>query len=410
MYSASECRECHILQIHRIYGQPQYAGVQCRISSQCLIKDRRVTVTPGRSHVGYCSRTIPTMSDSSLEQSCRLYEFIINTVIVGIFVVVGMIGNSLAFAVFWKGKFNKSTSFLFMCLSLTDSAVLLTAFVTTSIAYFVKYTGYMQGFGNAYPYIAVYVLPLQFVAQTATLWVTVLITVNRYIHVCVPLRASQWCTISKVKKQMTAVLLLAVLYTIPTFAESRIEHVMPNNTNNITLNSTTYIARVGYTRLWSAYGYYLIYHIVLCGIFIIILPTSILAMLNMCLVKALKTRRRMTMHNLHTQNESSMTIVLLIIVLVSIVCQFPALVTLVAWIVTSKDVFSCGGDLFYVMPVTNMLIVLNSSVNFIIYVICNKRFRGVMTEKLCKRCAPEQVVIAYEIAGEDTAKGGPANE
>ena len=185
---------------------------------------------------------------------------------------------------------------------------------------------------------------------------------------------------------------------------------MPNNTNNITLNSTTYIARIVHTRLWSAYGCYLIYHIVLCGIFIIILPTSILAWLNICLVKALNARRRMTMHNLHTQTKISMTIVLLIIVLVSIVCQLPALVTLVAWIVTSEDVFSCGGDLFYVMPVTNMLIVLNSSVNFIIYVICNKRFRGVMTEKLCKRCAPKQVVIAYEIAGEETAKGGPANE
>ena len=159
------------------------------------------------------------------------------------------------------------------------------------------------------------------------------------------------------------------------------------------------------------YGYYLIYHIILCGTFIIILPTSILALLSSCLVKTPKTRRRMTMHTLHSQNESSLTLVLLIIVFVSIVCQLPALVTLVAWIVTTpEDVFICGGHLFYVMPITHMLIVLNYAVNFTICIVCNKRFGGVMTEKVCKRYAPKQMVIAYEIDGEERAKWGHANE
>ena len=352
-------------------------------------------------------------------------------------VVVGIIGNSLAFVVFWKGEFNKSTSFLFMCLSLSDSALLLTAFVVMSVAPFVIYTGYMQSFWNIYPYILVYILPMQFVAQTATLWVTVLITVNRYIHVCVPLRASQWCTISKVKMQMAAVVLFAVLYNIPAFAEFRIEHVMLNNTNNSTTyielvmlnntnnsttyielvmlnntnNSTTYIVGAVHTRLWFAYGYYLIYHVVLCGIFIIIVPTSILALLNICLVKAIKARRHMTMQTQYSHNESSMTVVLLVIVFVSIICQLPAFITLVVSIVTPEDVFSCGGGLFYFMPVTNMLIVLNSAINFIIYIVCNKRFRAVMTEKVCKRYVPKQVLIAYEIADTERAKGGhPINE
>ena len=349
------------------------------------------------------------MSDISHERSCKLYEFIIYTVIVGILAIVGIIGNSFSFVVFWKGKFNKSTSFLFMCLSLTDAAVLLSISVLLPLQPFTKSTGSKHYFWNVYPYIVVYVLPLCLMAQTATVWVTVLIAVNRYINVCLPLRAVQWCTITKVKIQMAAVLLFAVLYNIPTFAESRIEHVMPSNTNNITFNSTTYnftsynsttyTARVAHTRLWFAYGYYLIYHIVLCGMFIVILPTSILALLNMCLVKALKARRRMKMHTMHSQHESSMTLVLLIIVFVSIVCQLPSLVTRILLITASKEATHCGGYMFYLVPITNMLVVLNSAVNFIIYIIFNKRFRDVLIQNVFKRHTVEEVVTFNAKAG-----------
>ena len=378
IHSANVSRECHISIFIELYAQ--------QVSLYCYETTRKLLVDY-------------TMSDISHERSCKLYEFIIYTVIVGLLVIVGIIGNSLTFVVFWSGKFNKSTSFLFMCLSLTDSAVLLSISVWMSLLPFKESTRYPQYFYNVYPYIIVYVFPLCLLAQTATVWVTVLISVNRFINVCLPLRASQWCTISQVKKEMAGVLLFAVLYSIPTFAESRIEYVMPNNTNNITFNRTNYIARVAHTRLWFAYGYYLIYHIVLCGMFIVILPTSILALLNICLVKALKARRRKKVHTLHSQHESSMTLVLLIIVFVSIVCQLPALVTRMLSIDATEEASRCGGYMFYIVPITNMLVILNSAINFIIYIIFNKRFRDVLMEKVFKRHATEQVVICDANAG-----------
>ena len=262
------------------------------------------------------------MSDVSLNRSCDLYEFIIYTVIVGILVVVGIIGNSFSFVVFWKGTFNKSTSFLFMCLSLTDSTVLLTAFVVFSVAPFVDYTGYMQGFGNINPYIFVYVRPLCLMARTANVWVTVLITVNRYIHVCVPFRASRWCTVTMAKIQMAVVLLFAILYNIPIFAELHVEHVVTDNGTSLTTLVTG-------ARLWFDYTYQLMYNIVLYTIMVIVLPICILAWLNICLIRALMAHRhmKMQMQTLHSQNENPMTFVLVIIVIVLIVCQLPSLVT-----------------------------------------------------------------------------------
>ena len=345
-----------------------------------------------------------TMSDASLE-NCRLYTFIISTVIVGILTIVGIIGNSLSFAVFWKGKFNKATSFLFMCLSLTDSAVLLTAFIFMSIVPFVDYTGYLQSFCKVYPYIFVYVLPLSLMAHTATVWVTVLITVNRYINVCLPIRASQWCTISKVHRQVTVVLLLSIVYNIPKFAEYQVsnngtiaEYPVASNNGTTSNNDTTCIGYKGYENMLFAHAFDLIYNSLLYAILIIVLPTCILAVLNIRLIHALKAHRLIQKHihtvGLHSQNSNSMTFVLVIVVIVLIVCQLPAAVGRVLWSVAPRDAFNCGGYLFYMWPIANMFTIFNSAVNFVIYIVCNKRFRGVLIRKVFKRRVPPQKTIA----------------
>ena len=203
-----------------------------------------------------------TMSDPSLGHSCRLFLFVVNVVIAGILVVVGIIGNSFTFAVFWKGNFKSSTSFLFMCLAISDSAVLLTSPLLFSIMPFIDYTGYMKGFLNTLYRDAAELVNcltcIYYMAQATTIWVTVLIAVNRYIIVCLPLRAPQWCTNTKVKIQMAAVLLLAVLYNTPKFV---MIFSAPETHQLILLN-------------------------VLYAICILILPICILAMLNIRLIKS----------------------------------------------------------------------------------------------------------------------------
>ena len=151
---------------------------------------------------------IMTVTTALNGRGCHVQTFIIYTLIVGILVVFGIIGNSLTFAVFWKGNFKSSTSFLFMCLALTDSVVLLTAFMIYSIKSVSTYMSGKKFFqSSTRPIIGVYIFAahLYVVSHTFTMWMTVLIAVNRFIIVCRPLRASEWCTNSKVKKQVAAV-------------------------------------------------------------------------------------------------------------------------------------------------------------------------------------------------------------
>ena len=134
------------------------------------------------------------------------------------------------------------------------------------------------------------------------------------------LLAYNWCTISEVKIQLAIEIISAVLYNIPTFAQFRIGH-SPSN------NRTMYTGHIVSTKRWLARGYRLIYSTAPCAVCLSVLPSCVIAFLNIRLIKASKTRRltQMQRHNLRTPTRNYMTIILLIICIVSIVCQMPSL-------------------------------------------------------------------------------------
>ena len=74
-------------------------------------------------------------------------------------------------------------------LSVIDNVLVVTAFPLYFLPTFVDYTGLYSNYtelSTFHQLVLVYVLPVAFVAQTATIWVTVLVAVNRYIAVCRP--------------------------------------------------------------------------------------------------------------------------------------------------------------------------------------------------------------------------------
>ena len=332
---------------------------------------------------GHANNSLDFMDDdvdSSLVNSCRLYSFIVHTLIMGTLVVVGIIGNSLTFVVFWKGNFKSSTSFLFLSLALIDSALLLTVFPLFTLAEFDKYTGLLQSFSNIYPYLVVYLFPSAFLAKTATIWVVVLIAVNRYIIVCLPLRASEWCTLSKVKIQLALVLVAAVLYNIPKCVK---HHVVHHTSNNGTWYNTSYeLTRFGENR-----SFYRVYDTAFLLIFLLVLPILILTVITIRLTNAMRAHRRMQleMQSRSQTDDSNVTFSLVIVVIVFIACQVPTFVCYALLEVLPSDSNSCGGIVYYLANMTTLLVTLNSSVNFFIYIIANRRFRDVLLKHVCRR-------------------------
>ena len=97
------------------------------------------------------------------------------------------------------------------------------------------------------------------------------------------------------------------------------------------------------------------------SICLLILPICMLTLLNIRLMKALNIHRRMQMQNRSIQKDVS------IVIVVVIICQLPQLSN----VVSLGPMFACGSYHFYLRGISDTPVVLNSAVNFIIYILCN---------------------------------------
>ena len=55
--------------------------------------------------------------------------------------------------------------------------------------------------------------------DTGTIYLTILVTVNRYVSVCWPYRASELCSIRSARLHVAAVVLFAVVFNLPRYFE-----------------------------------------------------------------------------------------------------------------------------------------------------------------------------------------------
>ena len=337
----------------------------------------------------------------------RLNSFIIDTLILGVIIVVGIIGNCLTFVVFWKGNFKSSTSFLFLSLSLIDSAFLIAVFPEYSVRAFVAYSGWMQGFSSVTPFLTVYISFIFTTTKTATIWVTVLVAVNRYIIVCRPLRASRWCTTSKVKIQLAVLLVLVVVINIPALVQCRIKYYSLDN-------GTSYTATVdcGVISRWRLF--YTVYDLVLNFVLWTGVPLFILTLLTIRLITAMNAHRRMqlAMNSLHNQPDNNMTYALVMVVIMFIICHVPNVVLEIVWLVVPSEVFYFNQVWYIVRQMSRVLMILNSAVNFIIYTLANKRFRQVLITTICRRHIPTagRVVTARQMARAEVVRDEPDDD
>ena len=256
-------------------------------------------------------------------------------------------------------------------------------------------SSWLQGYSSLRPYFTVYLYPTILLTKTAAIWVVVLVAMNRYIIVCLPLRAPRWCTLSNVQIQLAVVLIAAVVYNIPKFAEKRVVYYTTHTRNNDTLQRPFAI----FTRFGEMRQFFDVYDTIFLLIFLLALPILTLTVLTIRLVKAMNAHRRMQleMQSRSQQNDGNVTFALVIVVIVFVVCQVPTFVWYVLAKVLPREANDCGGFLFYTGYIVDMLVAFNSSINFVIYIIANKAFRDVFLEKVLGRLPQIPAVTAHEM-------------
>ena len=146
------------------------------------------------------------------------------------------------------------------------------------------------------------------------------------------------------------------------------------------------LSKLGRNRI-----YQVVYGSIMYSLVFLLVPLVTLILLNWKLIKALrmtkKKRAQLLNSDTHnnTKSEDDITLTLIIVVMVFVICQTPALLTQILLSILNDRQKRCPNSFFYYERLSDMMVVVNSSINFIIYCFCSRRFRHILIYLLCKK-------------------------
>lgn len=86
-------------------------------------------------------------------------------------------------------------------------------------------------FFRIYPHIALLVYPLATVMQTASVYLTMTVSLERYVAVCHPLRARSLCTYGRARIYVIVIVAFSTLYNVPRLWEAKVTSEWSNQYN-----------------------------------------------------------------------------------------------------------------------------------------------------------------------------------
>ena len=310
---------------------------------------------------------------------CETFNFAIYGLVLGTFCLLGISGNTLSIFVLQRDKNNEVASFLLQALAVADNSVLLLSFIILSLCYgIVPYTSGSGAIRPVYPYVVKFVHPLGYMAQTLTVWTTVLLAINRFIAVCRPFHATTLCTIKKARYQVIAVVAFSLLFNLPRF----FQHQIITKTRKADGENYTSVTSTGIGDR-TIFG--IIYTNAMYSILVLLLPLVLLVYLNIHLAIELRNmrKRRNSMSTTPAPRDQNITLVMVIIIVIFVICHMPDRILQGIKSFWMPKQTGCYSAFQNYTAVTNILITINSSTNFLVYYFFRKRFRRILVMFLC---------------------------
>ena len=311
------------------------------------------------------------------------YKLVVEVYIVLPLCVFGMSGNILSIIVLGKDRtVRKTTGFLLQMLALADTVYLTTCLFFQTLNTIDKHSTWIPALRQGFPYMEPYMWPCASIAQTAAVWLVVVVTADRYIAICRPLHAPQYSTISRIRRAVLVVWIFSILYNLPRFFEREIHSVFDNSTNTTSV-------RVEKTELRENKVYLLVYKTIFFFMLRFFIPLSLLAFFNTKLIQAIKESEKISSkrESQKGRKDTKYTLTLVVVVIVFAICETPDFVLRV-WISLNQYIDSLPyhtPTLRYINTISNLFLAINSCVNFVIYCLLGQKFRRIMVQIICVR-------------------------
>lgn len=197
---------------------------------------------------------------------------------------------------------------------------------------------------------------------------TFLISLERFIAVCHPFRARAFCTHTRTKISICVIVTLSVLYNVPKFFE-----VVLNSAEDKDYG-TFYFTRASslrinptYINVYINWSYFIVMNLI---------PLSCIIFFNLMIYQQVRIVNKMRIKLTSKEMQDiKLTTMLFCVVIVFLSCNLLAVVTNIL-----ESFYEVHND--RLTKISNFLVTINSSVNFIIYVVLVRKFRVIFVRQV----------------------------
>ena len=305
------------------------------------------------------------------------YYYITCTFVFGPLILSGLVGNVISFFTWGKVKPQNAITFLLRTLAVFDCFVLLVMILplyTTAILYKNNVDGWLYNAAKIlWPYTWVYIFPLISIGLYANAWTTAFIGMNRYIAVCRGLHATRLCTVSRARKQVICIVIVSIFCSIPRFFERKMWEG-PDGSLACPLKY----------NVWY-------HHIYLMGCqitCIFLIPFGMLLFFCARITITLRVARRQQINRHGERLDTRITSMLVTLLGIFLVCQAYWGIHMIVVVLVPRTPYV---HVLYSLSFSVCLILINSSVNLLIYVLYMKEFRKILCKTCGHRSEPSQV-------------------
>eukprot|EP00914_Ancora_sagittata_P012747 GHVO01024566.1.p1 GENE.GHVO01024566.1~~GHVO01024566.1.p1 ORF type:complete len:333 (+),score=5.79 GHVO01024566.1:95-1000(+) len=285
---------------------------------------------------------------------------------------------------------------LFM-LAIADTLVLLMyGFILIPIGLRKYLIGWWSG--HNYNHITLtYFTEVSRIFNQVSAFITMLVTFQRYVSVCLPHRAKQLCSVRQVNIVTAVSYIVSILFFLPNFFIYVIERNPETN-------------RYQQVSLPLAYStsFQILHSTLATGLITYVIPVSTLSFMSVQILRTMREQSKVVQQSSErNQAHKDLTKSSIAIVALFILCQsFYLVYRVLMWVYDPYFKYSrCGGSLQFFAFTPFVTMVINSASNFLIYVILAKGFR----KKVMLLFAAKNKVVPINIRLGDTKASVPAD-
>uniref|UniRef100_A0A7I4YS48 G_PROTEIN_RECEP_F1_2 domain-containing protein n=1 Tax=Haemonchus contortus TaxID=6289 RepID=A0A7I4YS48_HAECO len=289
----------------------------------------------------------------------------------------GVCTNVINIYVYSRKRMQNSANTYLLFLACSDFLVIVTGLF---IFWIDSARSYIPELARA-PYTTVYILPFGYMAQTCSIYFTVAAAFDCFINVCWKSVSNDYCTIRRAKQICTTVIIVSIMYNSLRFPQFNLRKCFHETSGD-------QIIEICPTTLFFTIN--MVYNVYMYMVLMTLLPFLFLLCLNAVIVvrQSLETNKQQQVSKVDssdsllkpTANQSSGaddTITMIMVVILFLACNTLALVVNVIETFFDPDPLLLN----LLSDASNFLVILNSSVNCVIYFVFNKEYREIVFSK-----------------------------